>query len=236
MTKSRGVNRPAHRWTEAERAVLEARYADTRTADLAAELGLRESQVYQQARRLGLAKSAAFLASNLSGRLIYGHERGGATRFKKGQAPANKGLRRPGWHRGRMQETQFKKGAKPHTWQPIGTEVIREGYVWVKVRDDRRPTYKNWVSKHQHLWEQAHGPVPAGHIVRFKDNDRTNLALDNLECVSRREHVQTRGLHTLPPEVVKVHQLRGAIMRQIHKRQPPAPKKRTGRPRKQRAV
>jgi hypothetical protein len=218
-----------HAWTAEQVAVLEARYADTRAADLAAELGLRESQVYQKARALGLAKSAAFLRSEVSGRLLYGHERGGATRFQKGQVPHNKGLRRPGWHRGRMRETQFKKGENPHTWQPVGTEVVRDGYVWIKWSDDHRPTYKNWKSKHQWLWEQAHGPVPAGHIVRFKDGNRANFALDNLECVSRAEHARTKGLHTLPPEVVKVHQLRGAIMRQINKRQPPVPKKR-GRP------
>jgi hypothetical protein len=233
VTKCRGINRPKHRWTEAERSVLVSRYADTKTADLAAELGLRESQVYQQAKRMGLAKSAAFLASNLSGRLIYGHERGGATRFKQGQPPKNKGLRRPGWGPGRMKETQFAKGALPHNTVPVGTERVRDGYLWVKVRNDLEPARRNWMSKHQYLWERAHGPVPADHLVRFRDGNRHHLTLDNLECVSRAEHVRTKGLHSLPPELVKVHQLRGAIARQINKRQPPVRPGR-GRPPKQR--
>lgn len=236
MTKSRGINRPKHRWTPEEEAVLVARYADERTADLARELGLRASQVYQHAKRMGIKKSAAFLSSGLSGRLVYGHERGGATRFKKGQPSHNKGLRRPGYAPGRMAETQFKKGQAPHTTVPVGTEVLRGGYVWIKVRDDLTPSRKNWLSKHQHLWEQANGPVPDGHIVRFKDNDRTNLALENLECVSRAEHVVSRGLHTLPADVVKVHILRGHIRRQINKHRPPAPKRRTGRPPKRTAA
>lgn len=236
MTKSRGINRPVHKWTDAERAVLVARYADTKTDTLAAELGLRESQVYQQANKMGLSKSAAYLGSALSGRLIYGHERGGNTRFKKGQTPANKGLRRPGWGPGRMKQTQFRAGENPHNTVPVGTERVREGYVFVKTRDDLRPAYKNWISKHQYIWEQANGPIPPKHIVRFKDGDRANLALANLECVSRAEHAATKGLHSLPPEVVKIHQLRGAIARQINKRRPPAPKKRTGRPPKQRTA
>lgn len=236
MTKNRGINLPKHVWTPEEVALLRARYPHERTADIARELGLRERQVYCQAKKMKLKKSAAFLASNLSGRLIYGHERGGATRFKKGQPSHNKGVRRPGYCVGRMGETQFKKGENPHTWVPVGTERVRMGYVWIKVRDDLRPARKNWISKHQHIWEQAHGPVPAGHIVRFKDNNRTHLALENLECVSRREHVATRGLHALPPDVVKVHILRAAITRQIHKHRPPAPKRRTGRPSKRTAA
>ena len=236
VTKSRGINRPKHQWTDEERAVLVARYADTKTADLAADLGLRESQVYQQAKRIGLSKSAAFLRSALSGRLIYGHERGGSTRFKKGQVSHNKGVRRPGYCVGRMGETQFPKGGLPHNTMPVGTERLVDGYVRIKVADNRRPAYKNWISKHQYLWEQANGPMPAKHIVRFKDGNVANVALENLECVSRAEHAATRGLHSLPPEVVKVHQLRGAIMRQINKHRPPAPKKRTGRPPKRHAV
>ena len=229
MTKSRGINRPVHRWTDEERAVLVARYADTKTAIIAAELGLRESQVYQQAKRLKLGKSAMFLASGLSGRLIYGHERGGATRFKKGQASHNKGLRRPGWHRGRMKETMFVKGQMPHNEVPVGTERVRDGYLCIKIRDDLVPARLNWISKHKHVWELANGPVPKSHIVRFKNENSRDLSLENLECVSRAEHVATKGLHSLPPEIVKIHQLRGAIARQINKRQPPV-RPRRGRP------
>lgn len=237
MTKPQTPRKLAPRryWSEAEIAVVRARYADECTADLARDLGRPVSGVYQLAKTLGVKKSAAFLASDASGRVRDG-TRGAATRFQKGQAPPNKGLRRPGWHRGRMRETQFRKGVAPRNTVPVGTERIRGGYVCIKAFADRVPARKNWLSKHQHLWEQAHGPVPEGHIVRFRDNDRRNLTLENLECVSHAEHVRTRGLHTLPPEIVKVHQLRGAIMRQIHKRQPPAPKRRTGRPRNQRAA
>lgn len=218
------------RWTPEEDAVLVRLYPDTPAWKIAEQLGRKLSSVYVRAQRLQLSKSAEYLAGPLSVRTRPGHQRGGATRFKKGQTPPNKGLRRPGWAPGRMRENQFTPGQLPHNTVPIGTETLRsDGYVWVKVTEDRRPARRNWVSKHQALYEAAHGPIPAGHIVRFRDNDKTNFALDNLECVSRRDHVNTRGLHALPPELVEIHQLRGAIHRQINKRQPPAPKRR-GRP------
>jgi hypothetical protein len=225
---------PYRRWTKAEVRTLCTRYPDERAADVAAALGRPVLMIYRKAAALGLKKSAAFFADEASGRLR--GQRGASTRFVKGHAPANKGLRRPGWGPGRMKQTQFKPGNNPHTWVPVGTERIRDGYRWVKVRDDLRPGRLNWMSKHQQVWEATHGPIPKDHIVRFRDGNRANFALGNLECVSRADHARTKGLQSLPPEIVKVHQLRGAIMRQINKRQPPAPKKRTGRPPKRMAA
>jgi hypothetical protein len=222
--------RPRRHWTADEDELLRRQFADTPTHVIAAQLGRDVSGVFGRAYRLGLKKSPEYLASPLSGRTRPGSRIGGATRFQPGHVPANKGQRRPGWAVGRMAQTQFSAGALPHNTVPIGTETLRrDGYVWVKVTEDKTPARRNWVSKHQHIYELAHGPIPAGHIVRFRDNDRTNFALDNLECVSRKDHVITRGLHALPPELVQIHQLRGAIIRQIHRREPPAPARR-GRP------
>ncbi|MBI5771896.1 MAG: HNH endonuclease [Verrucomicrobia bacterium] len=41
---------------------------------------------------------------------------------------------------------------------------------------DRRPL-------HRALWEDAHGPIPAGWQVTFKNADHGDLRLDNLECL-----------------------------------------------------
>ena len=222
--------RPRRDWTPEEDAVLRQLFADTPTHVLAAQFGRDVSSVFKRAYKLGLEKSRAYLASPMSGRTTPGHQRGGATRFKPGSVPPNKGLRRPGYAPGRMADTMFVAGALPHNTVPIGTETLRgDGYVWVKRWDDRTPARLNWTSKHQAIYEAAHGPIPAGHIVRFCDNDRTNFALENLECVSRKDHVITRGLHALPPELVQIHQLRGAVIRQINRRQPPEPARR-GRP------
>lgn len=218
-------------WTTEDDAWLRTLYPDVPTKQVAEMIGRTLDAVYRRAAKLRLKKSAAFNASAASGRLVPGcAQRGISTRFKPGTTPPNKGLRRPGWSPGRMRETQFKAGALPHTTVPVGTETVRaDGYVWVKRWEDRRPARRNWTSKHQAIWEAAHGPVPKGHIVIFRDGNRTNFALENLHCYSRAEHASTKGLHSLPPEIVQVHQLRGAIKRLINKRQPPAPV-RKGRP------
>lgn len=43
----------------------------------------------------------------------------------------------------------------------------------------------NWIQKHVLLWEQANGPIPKGHCLIFLDGNRSNIALDNLELISR---------------------------------------------------
>jgi RNA polymerase sigma factor (sigma-70 family) len=52
---------------------------------------------------------------------------------------------------------------------------------------------------HHIVWEDHHGPVPTGHIVKFKDGNRANCAIRNLECLSWAEarlKVRTGNGHT----------------------------------------
>jgi len=221
------------KWTDAELDVLVSRYPNERTEDIARDLGRDLRGVYGKAKVMRLRKSTAFLSTAASGRLQGRH--GLATRFKKGQAPPNKGLRRPGFSegRGRMKETQFKKGGQPHTWVPIGTEVERGGYLWRKTRDDLKPARHNWQMVHHVVWTEANGPVPPTHRIVFVNGDRKDFRLENLMSVSKAEHVKRVGLHRLPKELIEVIQLRGALTRQLNKRQPPV-KPKIGRPRQER--
>lgn len=204
------------------------------SAEVAAKLGLRIGQVSTRAKRMGLKKSAAYLASPAAGRLSRenAHARGATTRFKPGNPSHNKGLRRPGYSvgRGRMQETTFKRGQLPHNTVPIGAEAVRDGdLVWVKVRDDLKPARLNWQPKQRVVWEAANGPIPPGHMVVFRDGNRRNFAIENLECYSKAEHQARHSIHAYGPEIAHISQLRGAITRQVNKIRPPAPKRR-GRP------
>lgn len=76
----------------------------------------------------------------------------------------------------------FKKGHIPHNARPVGHERIdtKDGYIYVKVDGLR-----TMVLKHRHVWEQANGPVPEGHVVVFRDGNRMNCSLDNLLLVKR---------------------------------------------------
>lgn len=210
-------------WTPNDDAVLRARYSDTRTADLARQLGRSLSSTYQRARKLALVKSEEYLASPAACRLRRGDNVGARSRFPKGHVPANKGLRRPGWHRGRMRETQFQKGhrsgiAAAHN-RPVGAERVIDGYRYTKIADTPGvPWTRNWRQTHVLLWESAHGPLPPGHALVFKNRDRTDIRLENLELLTRRQLMARNTVHRLPKPVAQAAQLIGALRRQINRR------------------
>ncbi len=74
---------------------------------------------------------------------------------------------------------------KMMNWVPVGTERIdSKGHVNRKVSDINSGR-RDWRPVYLINWEAAHGQVPKGFIIRFKDGNRTNSAIDNLECISR---------------------------------------------------
>lgn len=93
-----------------------------------------------------------------------------------------------GWSGGKPQGEGSSVTAKP-----IGSEVFKGGYWWVKIADNPLPKnytsaerMKNWRQKHRLIYEQAHGPVPDGYLVVFLNGDRNDFELDNLYCCPRK--------------------------------------------------
>lgn len=211
-------------WVPAEDEILRKLYPHNRAEDIAEVLERTVSSVYQRVNHFGLKKDPAFFETSRSGRLD--GVIGGSTRFPKGHAPANKGLRRPGWSPGRMAQTQFKKGqlagAAAEKIVPVGTEVVdRDGYIKRKVSDDAPPNMSrlNWKFVHVLVWEEHNGPLPAGYCVCFKNNNRADLRIENLECISRGERMRRNSYHTrYPKEVAQLIQLKGALNRKINRR------------------
>jgi hypothetical protein len=205
-------------WNQEDDALLRARYPHESTQAIAVALRRSISSVYGRATQLGLAKTDEYLASPAACRLRRGDAVGARFRFTKGHVPANKGLRRPGYAPGRMSETQFKMGESLNR-MPIGSTRLVYGYLYRKIADTPYVTWtKNWIIEHQRLWEAANGPVPPGHALAFKNGDRTDVRLDNLECITRRELMARNTVHNLPKELVKTIQLLGVLNRQINRR------------------
>lgn len=193
------------------------------TNTLAAMLGRHPTSVSNKAYSLGMKKSAAYLSSAAACRLQGGHGAGVATRFRKGQVPANKGLRRPGWAPGRMRESQFKpgtrKGRANHIYKPIGTERLsKDGILQRKVHDGL-PMQSRWQSVHSIVWCEHQGPIPAGHVVVFRDGNRKHIAIENLECIPRQVLMSRNTVHNLPAPLPELIQLRGAIKAQITRKE-----------------
>lgn len=91
-------------------------------------------------------------------------------------------------------KTQFKHGRKRRL--PIGTEIVKAGYVWVKVADNyyegkmtNEKYMTNWKRKQDIVWENNYGDIPHGMFVIFLDQNKMNCALENLYIVNRSVHV-----------------------------------------------
>jgi HNH endonuclease len=226
MTKSRGIIAPRQPWTAAEESILADLYPDIPCADVAALLGRKRDVVYKAAERLGLQKSDYFKASDMSGRVSRSNQnpRMIATRFQPGLVPWNKGSHFVAG--GRSAETRFKAGRKPqesHNYLPIGSlRISKDGYLQRKVTDDQSlyPADR-WQFVHRQVWEAAHGPIPAGHMVAFRKGQFTNrlelLTVDRLECISRAENALRNSLWKQDPEMMHLHHLKGQIKRQVNR-------------------
>jgi hypothetical protein len=210
-------------WTAKDDALLRSIFADQTNSACAKRLGRTRPSIERRAQLLELSKSAEYLQSPAACRLRRGDNVGAAFRFKPGQVPPNKGLRRPGWSAGRMAETQFKKGQRGNKFVPIGSHRVNgDGYLDRKIAATGK-TNVDWRAVHRLLWEAAHGPVPATHAVCFKAGRKSTvleeITLDALELVSRVDLMRRNSYHTnYPKEIGQLIQLRGAVVRQINKR------------------
>lgn len=139
-------------------------------------------------------------------------------RFKPGQKPWNAGRKIES--RGRSAETQFRKGARPHTWQPIGHEVLRCGVWWRKVTDEGHHT-KHYKSVPRMLWEAQHGPIPSGHVVvmRAAVGSAAEITLDHIELISRTELIRRNSIHRYPEELRACMVLAGRVRAAIKRRE-----------------
>ncbi|BCF96590.1 hypothetical protein PPGU19_011590 [Paraburkholderia sp. PGU19] len=116
----------------------------------------------------------------------------------------------------RANSTSFKPGYRSRSWVPIGTErVTSMGYLQRKVTDTGRAA-DDWAAVHVLNWEAENGPIPAGYLLVFRDGDRTNVVLDNLELISRGELLKRNSVHRYPPELRQVIWLKGALVRKIN--------------------
>lgn len=216
-------------WTKAELERLQALYPNQPTRKLAKLFGRTESSLNGTARKLRLRKTEEYLLSPEACRLRRGEPRPGvATQFQKDHVPANKGLRRPGWSAGRMKETQFVKGQRTgkaaENWKPVGTILAdTEGYLRIKIREavhgSEATGFGNvdvWPLLQRHVWKEHHGAIPKGHVIAFKNGDRQNCAIENLECISRGDLAKRNAMwNRYPRELVEAIMANGALKRKM---------------------
>ena len=181
------------RWTQWELDYLKRHYATRTSADIAEWVHHSESAVQAKAFAMGIRKDKAFMVKCAK-----------RSQFIKGHRPFNKGKQWADYMseegRRNSSKSQFKPGRvnpNSHTMRPAGYECVRtekgRKYIWIK------PEGRRMMPKHRWLWEQAHGVIPKGYNVQFKDCNTLNCVLDNLYLISRAKQVR-KNYDDLPAE------------------------------------
>lgn len=107
-------------------------------------------------------------------------------KIRSGAGPRNGGTNATSFKKGSKigELTRFKKGDKPLTYKPVGSEYLdkAKGILMIKVAEPNK-----WITKNRFVWEQHNGPLPSGYMVITLDGDKTNSDISNLAIVTKGE-------------------------------------------------
>lgn len=154
------------KWSPHDLDYLIKHYAETPNIDIADELCRSITSIENKAFKLGLKKVV------------------NTGQFSEKNLP---------WNTGKhvtilgTQHTQFKNGNTPHNTKCDGFISLRTGknntlYYHIRLAKAK------WEYLHRWLYTTYIGEIPEGGIIRFKDGNTMNLALDNLELITRAEN------------------------------------------------
>lgn len=212
----REMNRKRHITTETDIAYIKEHFAEMSSYEIADVLGMSKTSVRNIAYRHGLRKSREWIAERARMRTLNPNHGGRAFLFKKGHTPHTKGKRAEEWMSpeglARSAASRFKKGQRPATWKPIGSERINvDGYIEVKVVEG-----KPWRHKHRVMWEEVNGAVPDGYMVSFIDGNKQNCVLSNLKLVARADAMRQNSVTNYPDDVREIIHMRAVLKRHIN--------------------
>jgi len=189
-------------WTNEEIKKVGELYPDMECADIAKIMGCRLDQIYYIAYKNRFEKSLAYrqaMAAKKNFKIA-----GKKYVFAKGHTPINKGRKMedyvPPESLARIQSSQFKKGKRNFNELEDGAITIREDktkrpYKFIRIAKAK------WKSYQVHVWEQAHGPIPPGHVIIFKNYDTLNCELSNLEMITKSENMLRNSIHNYPEDI-----------------------------------
>ena len=178
-------------------------------------LGVTISKVYNTAWGAKVKKSAEYMLTPASGRII---EPSIPNQFKPGHTPHNKGKQMDAEIYEKVAPTMFKKGNKPHNTKAVGAINIRldtqgRPYQYIKIKDSQ------WELLQRHVWTKANGEIPRGSVVIFLDGNYLNCELTNLKVITRKENMARNTIQRYPAELQEIMKLTSKLKRKTNGKQ-----------------
>ena len=113
-------------------------------------------------------------------------------RFQKGNIAFNTGKKQSEYMSAEAIEKsksfRFHKGNVPPNTRSDGEfsdRMDNSGYTYRYIR----VSLAKWELYHRIVWQQANGAIPSDSLVIFKDGNRLNCSLENLELITKRENI-----------------------------------------------
>jgi hypothetical protein len=196
---------------EIKKQIIEL-YPNNYTKDISKKLNISESSIYNIAFSNSIKKSAEFMRMELQRQADRLRIVGVKSRIKKGSIPPNKGIKMDSKTYDKVKSTFFKIGHKPHNDKWDGYERINiEGYTEVRVNG-------KYILKNRLIYEQHHGKLDKTMLVIFKDSNKQNFNIDNLQAITKAENAIRNSIHRYPEELKSLMRLNGKIKRKINQK------------------
>lgn len=200
-------------WTDQEITKFKEIYPNSYSEDVAKAFNCSINQVYNLAHRLNVKKSDAWLKQELQRQAERLRIVGQKSRFQPGIIPINKGQKMSKDVYDRVKATFFTKGHKPHNIKWDGYERIdKDGYVMIRIAEGK------FKLKHRVVWEEINGPVPLGMIVVFKDRNKRNFDINNLELISFKDNMERNRMTKYPPELRNIIKLNNKLKKKLNEK------------------
>jgi len=197
--------KPRQYWSSEQKEIVLENYADSTPQQMKSLLNgsFDARQIADKAKKMGIRKSPAY-------RELHGITDTGRRRI--GSEPWNKGTHyRAG---GRSPIYRFKPGQIPPNRRPVGsTRITKDGYVEIKIEEGM---FK-WRMLHREIWKRHYGEYPPrGTALLFKDGNKQNCDISNLELLTRKQLMDRNTIHNYPEEIKELTRLRAVITRRIN--------------------
>lgn len=205
------------RFTKKHINYLVKNYSTMISQDIADKLGCSLYSIYNKAHSLGLEKDKKFMANHFKEKTKDPNHGARRYQFEKGHTPFNKGKKLEEFMSPesikRSKAHRFKPGNKPYNTGRDGEVRWRPncGYYYIRIKEG------HWMEYHRYLWEQKNGPIQKGYNIFFKDGNRHNCTIENLECISNAELARRNTIHNYPSEVKDLFFLRKSLKKAIKK-------------------